>query len=532
MRQNLSRRAVKVGAILFLLIWFFPALAPARPTTAEQARRVVAGWLARDGKPLETILGREVREVQSFQGEQEGVDYFAVYLEPRGFVIVSGDDLVEPIIAFAPQGEFDPSPRNPLATLVDRDVPRRVTRAREAEARALEDGGIFPLQVYQEQARLKWQALEGFQAELEYGLPRVSDPRVDPLVKTRWSQDRVADSDEGKACYNYYTPPYAAGTAKNYPSGCVATAMAQILRFHKFPTQGVGKATFWIKVDDRAVKASLRGGDGKGGPYQWQQMPPVPDGLTKERQLKAIGALTHDAGVAIKMEYTSEESSAYTADVGPALINTFKYSNAIVGGAKTGIPHAVLIRMINPNLDASLPVQLGIIKKGTEGGHDVVADGYGYDSSTLYHHLNMGWSGSSDAWYNLPNVDLKPPGNYNLVAECLYNVYTSGKGEIISGRVLDPQGRPLRGAQVQAVEEGGETHTDTTNARGIYALPKVPSASRFTVKASKAGYAFEEKEVTTGTSTEHTKTTGNRWGVDFTAQPGGRDGNGGLPLQQ
>ena len=60
--------------------------------------------------------------------------------------------------------------------------------------------------------------------------------------------------------------------------------------------------------------------------------------------------------------------------------------------------------MINPNLDSNNPVILGIDDSQGDG-HAVVADGYGYKSSTLYHHLNMGWDGEDDVWYNLPNID-------------------------------------------------------------------------------------------------------------------------------
>ena len=68
--------------------------------------------------------------------------------------------------------------------------------------------------------------------------------------------------------------------------------------------------------------------------------------------------------------------------------------------------------MINPNLDARFPVLLGIIDPQAIG-HEVVVDGYGYTSATLYHHLNLGWSGTADAWYNLPTISA---GSYNFTS--------------------------------------------------------------------------------------------------------------------
>ena len=81
-------------------------------------------------------------------------------------------------------------------------------------------------------------------------------------------------------------------------------------------------------------------------------------------------------------------------------------------------------------------------------GHAVLVDGYGYDQSTriktLYHHLNMGWAGYNDLWYNLPEI-----GDYDTVPACIYNVFPTGTGEIISGRVTDATGWPILGVTVK-----------------------------------------------------------------------------------
>jgi len=94
------------------------------------------------------------------------------------------------------------------------------------------------------------------------------------------------------------------------------------------------------------------------------------------------------------------------------------------------------------------------------GGHAIVADGYGYDSTTLYHHLNMGWSGLDNAWYNLPTINADGY-DFTSVVNCAYNIYTSGSGEIISGRVFDVNGNPVSGATVRAVLVGGSTWRPT-----------------------------------------------------------------------
>jgi hypothetical protein len=190
------------------------------------------------------------------------------------------------------------------------------------------------------------------------------------------------------------------------------------------------------------------------------------------------------------------------------LVNTFYYSNSIYGqDPSTG---NALNNILNPNLDAGLPVILGL---SGSGGHAVVCDGYGYNGSTLYHHLNMGWTGEDNAWYNLPYVDAYY--YYNVIDDCVYNILMSGSGEIISGRVTDIVGNPVSGVTVIATGPG--TYQDETDSEGIYALAGVPSGSSYTISASKAPYVFPNQNVSTGSSSDWGSTSGNKWGVDFTS---------------
>jgi hypothetical protein len=167
--------------------------------------------------------------------------------------------------------------------------------------------------------------------------------------------------------------------------------------------------------------------------------------------------------------------------------------------------------MINPNLDARFPVLLGVV--ATTIGHEVVVDGYGYDNATLYHHLNLGWSGTADAWYNLPTVSAGVY-NFDTVIQCIYNVFPQGSGEIISGRVLDAAGNPVDGAAITATA-GSTSYNATSNSQGIYALAKIPAATIYTITASYSDYVFFPQTVSTGTSVNGNTAVGNRWGIDF-----------------
>jgi hypothetical protein len=522
-------RYEKLICVLVLLFLVYCPRLSAKPVSAEKSQQVVMGWLKADARPLGASLGQNLKKTDTFSDEQGQAIYYVVYLQPSGFVVVPADDLVEPILAFTDHGTYNPSLDNPLGALVNKDVRGRIAAGREL----LATQGL-QTQTLQETTS-KWDRLAaGAQQPTGPGtlsLPSVSDPRVDPLLKTKWAQT-ICCNEPNIACYNYYTPPsdpwdpcdYAVdpifgspnpyGDPTNFPSGCVATAMAQLMRFLEHPQAGVGKVQRWITVNGigNGEWAWTRGGDGQGGPYYWDRMVYEPNCDTNKLFRQAIGALCYDAGVSVKMNYTPNASWAFLSDVNTAFIDVFKYSNAVFKTAPTPpnpMPTVALEKMINPNLDYEHPVLVGF--PGDYYGHAVVVDGYGYNLATIYHHINMGWAGVQDAWYNFYN-DM--PAGYNSVDGCVYNTFESGAGEIISGRVTDTSGKPLAGATVTAVRTGGGIYQAVTNDRGIYALAPLPSASTYTIRVTNPRYNFS-KVVTTGTS-KHNGPIGNQWGADFT----------------
>jgi hypothetical protein len=236
----------------------------------------------------------------------------------------------------------------------------------------------------------------------------------------------------------------------------------------------------------------------------------APDCSSTDQQRAAIGALCYDAGVAISTSYAPQGSGANAFAMVAAFKDVFGFSNAITGANDSRDLGSSLSNMINPNLDAQYPVLLGITGAS---GHAVLVDGYGYDPSTriktLYHHLNMGWAGYNDIWYNLPDI-----GNYDTVPVCIYNVFKDGTGEIVSGRVTDSSGWPILGVTVKTTLQTKE-YQAVTNDKGIYALTQLPSGGSFTLQADKAGFTFTKQTVRTGTSQDLQASAGNQWGIDF-----------------
>jgi hypothetical protein len=225
--------------------------------------------------------------------------------------------------------------------------------------------------------------------------------------------------------------------------------------------------------------------------------------------------------------YGPEVSLAEAQYIDEALTDVFQYSGAVNGYNWNENIGSGLIDMINPNLDAGKPVILAINRQG--GGHAVICDGYSYVSSTMYHHLNMGWNGDNDAWYNLPVVDTDRY-LYTSISECIYNIHIikEGNGEIISGRILDSNGRAISGATVYAEPQDGSYYvTTSSNDNGIYAFDDLDSNTTYTITPQEGSFVFAGRTVTTGISLNDYPVSGNVWGVDFTAgYVGDFDGDG------
>lgn len=508
--------SILCGLLIFISMVMTGVVVMAAPMNSPKAKKAVKAWLKTNKKPLNVKLGNTAGDIQTYCDNQGTALYYVVSLEPSGFVIVSADDLIEPIIAFSSEGKFDPSTNGPLGALLNSDLRNRIEEAHNQESSISKGGKFYTIPGRFSNVRNKWKRFTGDSATsinaTTLSISSVSDVRVEPFIQSRWNQQNEC----GYATYNYYTPPGDEGSPVNYPCGCVATAVAQVMRFFQYPTAGVGTGSYTIQVDDVSQTRSLRGGDGAGGAYQWSNMTLDPDCSITTTQRQAIGALCYDISVASEMDYHSNGSGADLFTTVNAMKSVFGYTNAVDGFNSNQTITTGLPAMMNPNLDAGYPVIIGIVTS-SQAGHAVIADGYGYDSSTLYHHLNMGWSGYSDAWYNLPSVSAAGY-TFTTLSACIYNIYTSGNGEIISGRVLNSSGSPISGATVTAVRNGTTYATATTNSKGIYALKKLPSGKSYTLSVQSTSYTFTSRAVNVGISSNYNPNSGNQWGVDFTAQ--------------
>ena len=462
---------MKSKAILVALLAFAFA-AQAVPVSERQARLAARAWAAA-GSKFGSRLGSSVESVRKFCLTNDA-SFFAVKMS-GGAVIVSGDSDDSPIIAMSSADISNLEAGSPLRDLVERDVSMRRSAERTVSAAEKKAAQRRWLDLIREGEAID--AAEPGKVEPSDVAP--TDLRVAPLVKSKWSQKGHGE--------NYYTP-------SNYVCGCVATAMAQIMRYHSFPVDEV--AVFTNKsceVDGVVVPmASL------GGVYDWANMPLEPPASQTEDEKKAIGHLTYDCGVAVGMSWSDGASGANTADVCAALKGRFGYANAeVLNDFSLSTDEELREKVIYASIDAGFPVQLGINRIIGGAGHSVVADGYGYIDEVSYVHLNMGWAGQGDVWYHLPDITYQatsggPTYMADIVRCCVYNIFPAETGVVVSGRTVDEDGEVFTNALVSVYRAGEETPFTnlTSSATGVYAVI-LPDGEYTVVAESDGGFSGE-----------------------------------------
>ena len=490
-----------------------PILIVAAPVPAEKAVERAEAWFARRG----THVGRRASGYARTCSEDGTNLFHLVALEGGGFVAVAADDARPPIMGFSASDELPtPGDGNPRWDLLGEDAAVR-GRSRGARRYVVRDVTIARARQAAGQVA---KAMASARITSESGL---DDVRVSPLVQSKWDQKYVS----GKATYNYYTP-------YNWHCGCVATALAQLMRFHGFPTASVTARTFTCYTNGIAVSLTM-----KGGTYDWNSMPLLPNSSITDAQREAIGRICYDTGVAMRMQYASDGSGALPYEYDP-LRNVFGFANAhsyLTDDTTMSLSDSEIRTGILANLDAGYPVLLGINNASGDVGHAILADGYGYADGTLYCHLNMGWSGSYDYWYAIPNISA---GGYafSVVSSLSFNLFPDRTGELVTGRVTDTSGKPIAGATVSAsmsYRQGFHTYTVTTNvltsSKGIYFL-FAPANRSCTITLAAAYRGESTANVTTYTSSSASPTSvdfvtgdcwiprtgfviGNSWGNDF-----------------
>lgn len=295
-------------------------------------------------------------------------------MENNAFVIVSADERVWPILGYSTQGAFNEAnqPEAFKAWMEERGKEIAYIKANNLQA--------------EEKTINEW-------SQLKSATITSQSSSVEPLLKTTWNQG---------CYYNEQCPSDADGYCGHVPTGCVATAMAQIMKYWNYPGKGVGSSFLDSKYGQQFA-------DFGALTYNWQQMPNLLTSSNNE-----IAKLMFHCGVATSVWYCIGGSSIYTGNVPGALIRNFSYSSNIRYISRGATNSEDWTTMLRQELDSKRPV---IYVGYSTVGHAFVCDGYQNDN---YFHFNWGWGGIKDGYFYVEN--LTPAIEFMKGQEAIINI--------------------------------------------------------------------------------------------------------------
>ena len=354
----------------------------AERVTSETAQKVATTFLNNNGAKSAQLTDLS---------KEAGFPNLYIFNAEQGFVVMSADDCVQPILGYSLTGEF-----------VAEDMPSNVRGWLRGYNDEIQSAIENQQKASTETAKL-WK-------ELINGNSKVAKATtvVAPLIQTKWNQNKY---------YNNLCPAVSDGPDGKAYTGCVATAMAQIMKYWNYPSTGIGSHSYtwngqtlsanfgettydWNNMSDYYEYYFVNGTD------QYANWLPEPS----TEEIAAVATLMYHCGVSVDMIYGGNStggSAAPNAYVANALKTYFNYKNTAQHKQKSYNSTVYYtddewIAMLKTDLDASRPVQYGGQDPNGSSGHAFVCDGYNSDD---YFHFNWGWAGHYNGYFSLNNLD-------------------------------------------------------------------------------------------------------------------------------
>lgn len=380
------------------LLWALALVAPAYAdvVSLDRAKETAIEFSGRKADPK--IVRLNASRIQSaHQTVSPDAPAYHIFNYPDGgWVIIAGDDCLSPILGYSRTGSF-------------------VGGAQSDNIQYWLDG-ITEVVGYVRSEKLKptpevirmWK----FQ---EYGT-KAGEPEEKILKTAPWAQERPFND----LC------PTMNGESSRAVTGCVATAMAILMRYHSYPEHGTGMIGGYTAETTNTSIAQYSIDDHY---YNWSEMPVTPYGNGASwsvEQGQQVATLLHDLGVAIKMDYSSNGSGANSALVPYVLATHFGYSKSMEHISRGTVSKEEWFSMIRQQIRQGNPIPYAG-HDSNNGGHHFICDGYSAGADGNMIHINWGWGGTNNGFYTL---DLNVPGQFKF----------STLQAATFGAVPDPQG--------------------------------------------------------------------------------------------
>ena len=300
--------------------------------------------------------------------------FWQVNLSSGGYLIMTTDTALPPVVAFDPANAFNPDKTKPLGAMLDRQADLFQQELARPELR----GNSFAAA---NQAR--WASLL---SELR-AFPE-DDPSTiirQPMLTTEWHQDLP---------YNFFCPSDPFDGERSI-TGCVAVAISQLMKYHEWPVAGNGTVTF--SDNEGEITADLYADF--SFPYHWSQMADEYDGTASIATALPVARLLTEAGTLVGADFELDGTSASSAHIHELLAQYLGYAQGTYGDSRQGYVgycrQATLFSRIRTDMVEGRPAIVAF------PGHAFIADGLGTEDGLDYYHFNYGWGGLDDGWYLL-----------------------------------------------------------------------------------------------------------------------------------
>ena len=432
------KKYVTIGFFLIL----FTSVLLARPITEDEATIVAQGKIT-----LSETLS-QIDSINSIFNEDNQIIAWVFGLTPAGFIIVSNNTDIVPVYAYSFRNSFslEDVQQNTALQMLKDDIKLRNSAIDITEPAVIQNKN------HQWQAYLTNDLQSMISRDRSVFPPSTYNTPTGGWIVTQWDQGYP---------WNQFCPldPDAGGRSV---VGCVATAFAQVVNYHR----EVGDLLFSDEDDypsDSYTSPVYL--DDDWDTYDFLNFPDLnvymdelrdnyTNGLYFTNELK--GALSFACGILTEMQYSNSGSGTQTLYSGYAFSNRLGYDSVLniysIGNN--------FYTILSDDMENGRPALISIL--GSSEGHCIIVDGWNSDID--YYHLNMGWNGNSDGWYSLPDG---MPAEYNVIQDAVCNIEGGTVPVDIMGFV-NAYGENVNGTEISL--DGAVDYICTTDETGIFNL--------------------------------------------------------------
>ena len=365
---------IKRTALLAVGLTLFQVLAWAGPRSFQQAQAIAERQAALQGIIMDQQQVSKARKQYLLNGSSSSETATSYYVfdngSDKGFTIVSGDDELPEIVGYSAHGNSE--------HLMKTEGCAAFLKAYQKFVAAFTQGDAKARKILAEQRALK---ADG----------RYQQPKIDPLLgDIAWNQETP---------YNKMCPEYKG--SKLSATGCVATAMAQVMMYYKYPTELKADIPAYTTATNKLKVNAIS----EGEKYDWANMlPTYTEGEYNTTQADAVAKLMFHCGAAVQMDYGDSSGALLRPE---DMSTYFGYDADLLQKVYRSVyTLAEWKKILDRELEAKRPIIYGGVRS-YERGHQFVCDGS--DGAGLY-HINWGWSGDCDGYFDITLLDPDVPG--------------------------------------------------------------------------------------------------------------------------